>query len=100
MRILAMLPAPPGSVYTPEAEQRRLNVMRRYTTAATQVETDYMPANFDGEQSQPGTAQSDMFAGGKLDDAARHRLSAQRAVQAEREGYDAFCPFGTLDYGI
>ena len=35
-----------------------------------------------------------------MDPAARHTLSAQRAVQAEQEGYDAFCPFGTLDYGI
>ena len=28
------------------------------------------------------------------------QLSAQRAVQAEQEGYDAFCPFGTLDIGV
>ena len=33
-------------------------------------------------------------------DRARHLVSAQRAVQAEKEGYDAFCPFGTRDYGI
>ena len=86
MKILAMLPAPPATTYTPEAEARRLDVMRRYTTAATQVDADYMP-----EVDQ---------AGGVLDTAARNRLSVQRALQAEREGYDAFCPFGTLDFGV
>lgn len=70
-----MLPAPPG-VYTPEAGARRLDVMRAYSTAATQVDADYMPE-----------------AEGELDAEARHALSAQRAAQAEREGYDAFCPF-------
>lgn len=82
MKILCMLPAPPG-VYWPEGEAKRLEVMRSYASASTQVDVDYMP--------EPE---------GALDEAARHALSAQRAVQAEREGYDAFCPFGTLDFGI
>jgi Asp/Glu/hydantoin racemase len=86
MRILCMLPAPPRTSYTPEAEARRLAVMRAYSTASTQVDADYMP----------GAAAS----GAPLDEAARHALSAQRAAQAEGQGYDAFCPFGTLDFGV
>ncbi len=86
MRILAMLPSPPALAYTPEAEARRLDVMRSYTTAATQVDADYMPEI--GED------------GRELDTATRHALSVKRALQAEQEGYDAFCPFGTLDFGV
>lgn len=43
MRILGRLPAARG-VYPPEAEECRLNLMRSYTTPATQVDADYMPA--------------------------------------------------------
>ena len=39
MRILCMLPAARG-VYPPEAEERRLNLMRSYTTPATQVDVE------------------------------------------------------------
>jgi allantoin racemase len=95
MRILCMLPAARG-VYPPEAEERRLNLMRSYTTPATQIDVDYMPA-----------ASGFSPWGGRVgaepppDAAARAaQLSAQRAVQAEQEGYDAFCPFGTLDIGV
>ena len=42
MRILCMLPAGRG-VYPPEAEQRRLDLMRSYATAATQIDAEYMP---------------------------------------------------------
>jgi len=95
MRILCMLPAGRG-VYPAEAEERRLDVMRSYSTPATQVDADYMP---DISGFQPwGTADR----GAPPPDAAARaaELSARRAVQAEREGYDAFCPFGTLDVGV
>jgi len=94
MRILCMLPAARG-VYPPEAEERRLNLMRSYTTLATQVDADYMPAvsGFSPWGGSEGAAPPDASA-------RAAQLSAQRAIQAEQEGYDAFCPFGTLDIGV
>ena len=95
MRILCMLPAARG-VYPPEAAECRLALMRSYTTPATQIDVDYMPATsgFSPWGSRVG-------AEPPPDAAARAaQLSAQRAVQAEQEGYDAFCPFGTLDIGV
>lgn len=94
MRILCMLPAARG-VYPPEAEERRLNLMRSYTTPTTQVDADYMPAvsGFSPWGGSGGSAPPDASA-------RASQLSAQRAVQAEREGYDAFCPFGTLHIGV
>lgn len=59
--------------------------MKSYATASTQIDVDYLP---------------DPPAGVERDGALTHRLAAQRAVQAEQEGYDAFCPFGTQDYGV
>src|SRR5439155_8525082 len=95
MRILCMLPAARG-VYPPEAEARRLNLMRSYTTPATQVDTDYMLA-VSGFSPWGGSGSAEP----PPDTSARAaQLSAQRAVQAEQEGYDAFCPFGTLDIGV
>lgn len=95
MRILCMLPAARG-VYPPEAEERRLNLMRSYATPATQVDADYMPA-VSGFSPWGGRGGAE-----PLPDASARaaQLSAQRAVQAEQEGYDAFCPFGTLDIGV
>lgn len=94
MRILCMLPAGRG-VYPPEAEERRLAVMRSYATQTTQIDADYMPdvSGFVpwGNAEGRATPESGVRAA---------ELSAQRAVQAEREGYDAFCPFGTLDVGV
>jgi len=95
MRILCMLPAARG-VYPPEAEARRLNLMRSYTTPATQVDADYMLA-VSGFSPWGGSGSAEP----PPDTSARAaQLSAQRAVQAEQEGYDAFCPFGTLDIGV
>lgn len=95
MKILGMLPAARGE-YTLAAEQRRLNLIRSYTNAATQVDADYMP-KAPGFIQWPGQG-----TGVQPPDAAQRaaEYSAQRAVQAEQEGYDAFCPFGTLDVGI
>ncbi len=95
MRILCMLPAAKG-VYPEAPEQRRLNLMRSYATASTQIDADYMPSP-SGFSPWGG----DTGAGAPPDQAARAaELAAQRAVQAEQEGYDAFCPFGTLDIGV
>ncbi|MCA1644999.1 MAG: aspartate/glutamate racemase family protein [Chloroflexi bacterium] len=95
MKILCMLPAGRG-VYPEEAEERRLNLMRSYTTAATQVDADYMPnvSGFSPWGGTPGRPPPE----GAASRAAE--LSVRRAVQAEQEGYDAFCPFGTLDIGV
>ena len=92
MKILCMMPAAKG-VYPPEAEARRVNLMRSYGSPATQIDVDYLP---DVSGFVP-------WGGGGAPSGAAERagqLSAQRAVQAEREGYDAFCPFGGLDIGI
>ncbi len=87
-----MLPAARG-VYPTEAEERRLALMRSYSTPATQIEADYMPdvsgfSPWGGGQAPVGAAER------------ANELAAQRAVQAEKDGYDAFCPFGGLDIGL
>src|SRR5712692_8834918 len=94
MRILCMLPAGRG-VYPEEAEERRLARMRSYSTPTTQIDADYMPdiSGFVPWGTAEGRATPESGA-------SAAELSAQRAVQAEREGYDAFCPFGTLDVGV
>jgi len=97
MKILCMLPAGKG-VYPPEAEERRLAVMRSYTTASTQIDAEYMPgvSGF-SPWGQAGRRDPKVTAEHMLTAA---ELSAQLAVKAERDGYDAFCPFGTLDVGV
>ncbi len=95
MRILCMLPAGQG-VYPAEAEERRLALMRSYATPATQIDVDYMPemSGFNpwGTADRPPISPET--------DARAAELSVRRAVQAEQEGYDAFCPFGTRDIGV
>jgi Asp/Glu/hydantoin racemase len=93
-----MLPAGRG-VYPPEAEVRRLELMRSYTTPSTQVDSEYMPGISGFSPWGGGTALRDPQQA--QEGAARAaELSAQLAVKAEQDGYDAFCPFGTLDIGI
>ncbi len=89
-----MLPAGKG-VYPVEAEERRLKLMRSYTTPATQVDADYMPgvSGFVPWGGGGGALPQDALA-------RAAQLSAQRAAQAEKDGYDAFCPYGTLDIGV
>ena len=94
MRILCLMPAAKG-VYPPEAEERRISVMKSYASPATQIDVDYMP-EASGFVPWGG-------GGGPLpDDAIRraHELNARRALQAEQEGYDAVCPYGLLDVGV
>jgi Asp/Glu/hydantoin racemase len=95
MKILCMLPAAPG-VYPAEAEERRLRIIRSYSTPATEVHADTMPepSGFNpwGTRDRPPTTR-------EIEDRAAEQ-SVRRAIQAEREGYDAFCPFGTRDVGV
>lgn len=97
MKILCMLPAGKG-VYPPEAEERRFQVMRSYASPSTRIDVEYMPGisgfspwgrSHDEISNIPKTA-SDRAA----------ELSATLAKRAEEQGYDAFCPFGTLDIGV
>ena len=91
-----MLPAAKG-VYPPEAEARRLKVMQSYASPATTIDVDYMPdmSGFSPWGGQTSPEHRDAY---KVKRA--HELGAQRAQQAERDGYDAFCPYGVLDIGI
>jgi Asp/Glu/hydantoin racemase len=91
-----MLPAGKG-VYPPEAEERRLNLMRSYSTPSTQIDADYMPG-ISGFSPWGGRGNEDVERADNLKHAAE--FSAELAVKAEREGYDAFCPYGTLDIGV
>ncbi len=96
MKILCMLPAAQG-VYPPEAEARRLKVMQSYASAATQIDVDYMPEP-SGFVPWGGQARSDHLNADRVKRA--HELGADRAMQAEKDGYDAFCPYGILDIGV
>lgn len=95
MKILCVLPTPEnGGLYPPEAERRRIELIRSYATPSTEIDIGYL-----GEQSG-------FTPWGQADDpdyelvARAHEVGAKRALQAEQEGYDAFCPFGTLDLGV
>lgn len=95
MRILCMLPAARG-VYPADAEAQRIQAIRSYSNAGTQVDVDYMPGDsgFNPWGQLPGAkVPAEVLA-------RAAELSAQRAMQAEQEGYDAFCPFGTMDLGV
>jgi len=90
-----MLPAARG-VYPEAAEAQRIERIRSYSNLGTQVDVDYMPdvSGFNPWGMKPGTGMPPDV------EARAAELSVQRAVQAEREGYDAFCPFGTRDVGV
>lgn len=95
MKILCMLPAARG-VYPEAAAAQRIKAISAYATPGTQIDVDYLPglSGFNPWGRTPGTVTP-------VEATARAaQLSAQRAVQAEKEGYDAFCPFGTLDVGV
>jgi Asp/Glu/hydantoin racemase len=96
MKILCMLPAAKG-VYPPEAETRRLAVMQSYASPATQIDVDYMPEP-SGFVPWGGQARPDHLVVDRVQRA--HELGAERAQRAERDGYDAFCPYGVLDIGV
>jgi allantoin racemase len=95
MRILCMLPAARG-VYPEAAEARRIALIRSYSTPSTEIEPGYMPevSGFDPWGRTPETAMPSDAEGRAAEQSVR------RAIQAEREGYDAFCPFGLRDIGV
>jgi Asp/Glu/hydantoin racemase len=93
VRILVVLPTAQG-VYPAEAEQRRIDRVRSYSTASTQVEV-----GFPTERS----AFAPMSRGGEanaLDLAHNHLRIADRMIAAEKDGYDACVPFGMIDFGV
>ena len=90
-----MLPAARG-VYPPGGRGASPQPDALLYDSGDQVDVDYMPAA-SGFSPWGGRAGAEP----PRDAASRPaQLSAQRAVQAEQEGYDAFCPFGTLDIGV
>lgn len=97
MKILCMLPAAAG-VYPVEAEERRLNVMRSYATPSTQIDAEYMP-DVSGFSPWGGAGGRERYQASEQNDRAA-QFSAELAQSAEQRGYDAFCPFGTLDIGV
>lgn len=94
MKILCLMPAAKG-VYPPEAEERRMSVMRSYASPATQIDVDYMP-------EPSGFVPWGGQGGGLPENEIRraHELNARRALEAEKQGYDAVCPYGLLDVGV
>jgi allantoin racemase len=92
MKILVVLPAAKG-VYPPEAEQRRVDLLRSYSTPEVEVEVGF-PAEASGFNPF-----GDKGAAG-MGFAHNHILVAERMVQAEKEGYDACFPFGMIDFGV
>lgn len=97
MRILFILPAA-KSVYTPEAAERRVNLIKAYATPSIQIDVDYLsePSGFMPWSSGGGATHHRT----KENLQRTHELGARRAAQAEKEGYDAFCPFGGVDTGV
>lgn len=96
MRILFMLPAAQG-VYSPDAAQQRINVIKSYATPALQIDVDYLP---EPSGFVPWGAPVDSNHRTVENVQRSHQLGARRAAQAEEEGYDAFCPFGGVDTGV
>lgn len=91
---MCMLPAAEG-VYPKEAELRRLNLMRSYATPDIHIDAEYMPgvSGFSPWGGREGRPAADPLQ-------RAHEFAADLAQRAEREGYDAFCPYGMLDIGV
>lgn len=93
MKILCMLPAARG-VYPDEAEQRRFALMKSYANESTMIDVDYMPQ--DSGFSPWGGSDEPMIRNMNF----ANQFASELARKAETGGYDAFCPFGTLDIGV
>ncbi len=91
-----MLPAAQG-VYSPDAAQQRINVIKSYVTPALQIDVEYLP---EPSGFVPWGAPVDSNHRTVENVQRSHQLGARRAAQAEKEGYDAFCPFGGVDTGV
>jgi Asp/Glu/hydantoin racemase len=96
MRILFMMPAAKG-VYTPEAAERRINLVKSYATSSMQIDVDYLP---ESSGFLPWGGQNVANHRSPENMRRTHELGARRAAQAEKEGYDAFCPYGGVDVGV
>jgi hypothetical protein len=96
MKILFMLPAAKG-VYSAEAAQQRINVIKSYAVPSLQIDVDYLP---EPSGFVPWRAPTDSNHRSLENVQRSHQLGARRAAQAETEGYDAFCPFGGVDTGV
>jgi Asp/Glu/hydantoin racemase len=92
MKILVVLPAAKG-VYPPEAEQRRVDLLRSYSTPDVEIEVAF-PAEASGFNPYGGKGPAG------LGFAQNHILVAERMIKAEQEGYDACFPFGMIDFGV
>lgn len=96
MKILFMLPAAKG-VYSAEAALQRINVIKSYATPSLHIDVDYLP---EPSGFVPWGAPPDSNHRTAENVQRSHELGARRAAQAEKEGYDAFCPFGGVDTGV
>jgi allantoin racemase len=92
MKVFVVLPAARGT-YPPEAEQRRIDVVRSYSTPEVEVDVGF-PAEASGFMPYGGSGP------GGVQVARNHILVAERMIQAEQEGYDACFPFGMIDFGV
>jgi Asp/Glu/hydantoin racemase len=96
MRILFMLPGAKG-VYPEEAAERRITLLKSYSTPGLEIDVDYMPEP-SGFLPFGGFSAPDNFDSERV--ARTHDIGARRALQAEQEGYGGFCPFGAVDVGV
>src|SRR5438132_1592514 len=91
MRVLVVLPAIKG-VYPADAEQRRVDVVRSYTTPSLQVDAGF-PTQESGYVPMSGE-------GSAVEIGRNNMMMADRMFQAQVEGYDACVPFGMRDFGV
>lgn len=96
MKILFMLPAAQG-VYSPDAAQQRIDIIKSYATPSLQIDVDYLP---EPSGFVPWGAPIESNHRSAENVRRSHELGARRAAQAEKDGYDAFCPFGGVDTGV
>jgi Asp/Glu/hydantoin racemase len=92
LKVLVVLPTAKG-MYPPEAEQRRVDVLRSYSTPEVEVEVGF-PAEAAGFVPMTGGVNAGVGS------AQNHILVAERMIKAEQEGYDACFPFGMIDFGV
>jgi Asp/Glu/hydantoin racemase len=91
-----MLPAAEG-VYPAEAEERRKKLILSYATPDIQIDVTYLPEP-SGFNPWGGQKSQDHRKAERVQ--RTHELGAQCAAQAEKDGYDAYCPFGLVDVGV
>lgn len=96
MRIYSILPHTKES-FPEVGSERRFSLIKSYAGPGTEVTAEYPP----GDSGFVGWAGVQEFYGKDADVWQRaHQLSLIAARKAEAEGYDAYCPWGTLDFGV